>query len=170
MNSRYLYLLIFGIPSAIVAVIVAALVLAATAGAAWLFVLGDNPWPAIAEQALTATFVAVLAAVWLGLLSAAYALGRAQEARGGVDASHAWAAVGITVLLVLLIAAQQWGVGNLGAPSDSVRCGQFCLEKGYSASSMPPRNTGVATCSCLDGGGREVVSVPIADATPQSSR
>src|SRR6185369_12892896 len=40
----------------------------------------------------------------------------------------------------------------------------FGRHKGFSGSSMPPRNAGNPTCSCIDTHGREAITVPIAEA------
>jgi hypothetical protein len=163
MKRRYVYVLLFGVPALLAALVVSLLLFAAAAGALWIFVLGDNPWPASAGNVLMGLLVLACAALWLGLLALAYATGKQQEAQPALNPRHVLAAVGTTALLVLLVVAQQWSVGNLGAKSDSVACADHCKAKGFMASGMPPRDSGLATCSCYDAQGREAVKVPMAE-------
>jgi hypothetical protein len=161
MKRRHKYVLLFAVPALLASAMVAVLVGAAVAGVLWLFVFGDNPWPPSVGTALTVLFVVVALVVWAVLLSVAYAYGRKQEAR---DFSILWpvvAAAGATAFLVALVVLQQWRVGNLGPKSADMLCSEYCRDKGYAASGMPPRNSGEATCSCLDAQGREAVKVPI---------
>ena len=57
MKRRYLYVLIFGVPALLVSVIISFLLFGAAAGVLWIFVFGDNPWPAFAGKMLTAVFI-----------------------------------------------------------------------------------------------------------------
>ena len=164
MKRRYVYVLLFGLPALLAALVVSLLLFGAAAGALWIFVLGDNPWPASAGSVLVGLMAVVCVALWLGLLSFAYAAGKLQEAQPALNPRHVLASVAATALLVLVVAAQQWGVGNLGAKSDSVQCADFCKAKGFMASGMPPRDSGLATCSCYDARGHEAVKVPMAEA------
>ena len=163
MKRRYLYVLLFGIPALLGAMGVTTLLFGAVAGALWLFVFGDNPWPASTDAVLGATLVAVCITLWLGLLAVAYTIGRKQETRNAPDPSHAMVAAGITAFLVLLIVSHQWSVGNVGTPSDGARCADFCRDKGFAGSGMPPRDAGTPTCSCYDTQGREAIKVPLDD-------
>jgi hypothetical protein len=67
-------------------------------------------------------------------------------------------------VLVFAAAGYEWKVGNLGPKSASETCADFCTMRGFNGSSMPPRNSGLATCSCVDGQGREAVTVQIKEA------
>lgn len=163
MQRRYVYLLIFGGPALLVAIVVATLLFGAATGILWLFVFGDDPWPAYAEAVLTAAFVLGCLTLWALFLSAAYAAGKAQEARATLNPRHVIGAVGVTALLVLIVVTHQWQVGNLGAKSAGVLCAEFCQAKGYAGSGMPPRDAGAAICSCIDGQGREALTLPLAD-------
>ena len=163
MQRRYLYVLLFGIPALLGAVIATTLLFGAVAGALWLFVFGDNPWPASTDALLGAALVAVCIALWLSLLAVAYGVGRKQEARAALNPRHAMAAAGITAMLVMLVVSQQWSVGNLGPPSDGARCADFCRDKGFAGSGMPPRDAGTPSCSCYDEKGSEAIKVPWAD-------
>ena len=69
--------------------------------------------------------------------------------------------MGATVLPVALAILHQFSVGNIGPHTDNVVCADFCAGKGYSGSGMPPRDTGVRSCFCLDAHGVEVARVPL---------
>jgi hypothetical protein len=166
MKRRYAYVLLFAVPAMLAAAIVAVLLAAAVAGGMWLFVFGDNPWPASASTVLTALLVLVGLAAWAGLLSVAYSFGKRQEALATAGLRPVMAAVGATAMLALLVVFQQWRVGNLGPKSVDVLCAEYCRERGFPASGMPPRDTGDATCGCFDTDGREKVRVPIRTITP----
>jgi hypothetical protein len=163
MKKRYWYLLLFGVPASLAAIIVATLLFGAVAGCLWLFALGDNPWPSSVDIMLTVGFMLVFVTVWAALLVAAYLLGKKQEAQAAPHPGHVLAAVGGTVLLVLLVVAQQWRVGNLGPKSDGELCADFCRDQGFAGSGMPPRDAGAASCSCFDAQGRETVQVPMGE-------
>ena len=162
MKKRYGYVLLFAVPGLISAAIAVVLLIALAGGVLWLFVFGDNTWPPAAGQALMATAMPAGTALWIGLMWTAYIAGRKQEQYASWNMRHVAAAAGVTTLLVLFVLAHQWSAGNLGPKSDSELCMDFCLIKGFPASSTPPRNVGAATCSCLDVHGREAVKIPMA--------
>lgn len=114
MKSRYAYPLLFLVPSAVVAVIVMVLTAAAGAGILWLFVYGDDPWPAWADGVLTSLAALVGLLVLAACLLIAYRAGKSQESRGGLRKSHVLVALGLSVGLPLLVLFHQWQVGNLG--------------------------------------------------------
>lgn len=122
MKARYSYPLLFALPSAIASVIAGAFFAASGAGAMWIFVYGDNPWPPYADTLLvTGTLTFALAAL-IGLLVFSYHVGKAEESRGGLRRAHIILALGLTVGLPLLVLIHQWQVGNLGhspVPPDS---------------------------------------------------
>jgi hypothetical protein len=163
MKRRYLYVLLFALPALLASAAVALALFGAVAGALWLFVFGDKPWPSAVDRVLVPLTLVALAAMWVGLLSRAYAFGKRQEQGPAPVTRHAAVAAGATVLLVLLAVSYQWRVGNIGPKDDGTLCSEFCRDKGFSGSGMPPRNQGAATCSCLDAQGREAVKVPIAE-------
>ena len=157
-------------PALLAAAIVAVLLGAAVAGGLWLFVFGDNPWPASASTALTVLLMVVGVGVWAGLLTVAYAFGKTQEARATPILRPLMAAAGATTILALLVVFQQWSVGNLGPKSVDVLCSEYCREKGFPASGMPPRDSGDATCSCFDMQGREALKAPIGEITARKRK
>jgi uncharacterized membrane protein YhaH (DUF805 family) len=166
-KRRYLYVVLFSVPIVLGAAVLAFAVFGAAAGVLWLFVAGDNPWPSSANTLLVAVFVLTFAALALAFTSRAYTVGRREEAHASLNATHAWAAVGATALLILAVGAYQWHVGNIGPKPDDVLCAEFCLGKGFAGSGMPPRNAGAATCSCFDTQGREAVKVPMENVVPR---
>ncbi|MDP3761157.1 MAG: hypothetical protein Q8R01_11655 [Ramlibacter sp.] len=166
MKQRHLYLLLFSVPALIGALLAGFVVLAGAAGGLWLFVYGDNPWPGAAEAALVALFAAVSLAVWAVLLRRAYLAGEQHEQAGDPPKAGrlAIAAAGITALLLILVGLHQWNVGNIGPKPGSVVCSDFCASRGFAGSSMPPRDAGTPTCTCVDAGGRDALTVPLQEA------
>lgn len=164
MRRRTLYLLMFAVPAALVALVAALAAFGAVAGALWLFVYGDEPWPAAAQALLVGGFAVTAIACWLALVRVAHSVGRGQEASAGLNRRHVGVAVGGTALLAGLIALHQWSVGNIGAPSDGLRCMDWCRGEGFDASAMPARDSGRRTCQCLDANGRVARESPLAPA------
>jgi hypothetical protein len=167
MKRPHLYLLLFGVPALVAALLAGFAVLAAAAGVLWLFVYGDDPWPQPAEASLVALFASVSLAVWAVLLRRAYLAGE-QDERAGTPLKPgrlAATAAGATALLLALVGLHQWRVGNIGPVPDSVVCSDFCTARGFAGSSMPPRDAGTPTCTCLDDGGGNALTVPMQDAS-----
>jgi hypothetical protein len=170
MKRRYLYVLLFAVPAFLAAIIISLLLFGVVAGALWLFVFGDNPWPSSAGNVPVALFLLVCMALWIAFISAAYIAGKRQEARAAINAWHLAASAGATALLVFGIAMHQWSVGNIGARSSGRLCSEFCQCKGFAGSGMPPGDTGEETCSCYDARGGEAVKIPLADITAQQCK
>jgi hypothetical protein len=164
MRRRYSYLLLFGLPAALCAAMPSMLLLGAAAGAMWIFVYGDNPWPASAQTMLATLAGLAFVAILSGLLAIAYRVGRAQEERAAFNPSHLRFALGSVALLLAIAIGYQWKVGNVGPRSDGEVCADFCTMRGFNGSSTPPRNSGLSTCACMDGKGREAVTAPMLDA------
>jgi hypothetical protein len=160
MKRRYLYMILFGVPGLVVALVASVLALGATAGMLWIFVFGDSTWPNWVEQALPVALVAVFLAVWLACLAAGYVIGKRLEQRP-LNKWHVLISAGITLLSIAFILAYQTGVGNIGAKTDEARCSEFCTRSGYFASSVSPRNAGARSCGCLNNSGAEVITVPV---------
>jgi hypothetical protein len=163
MRKRYIYVMFFGVPGLVVALIVAFFVFGAGAGFLWIFVFGDNPWPASAEKILPALFALVFLTAWLAVLIVGFRVGKRLENVPGLDRRHVLVSIAATAVPVALVVLHQWSVGNIGARPDSLLCGDFCSKKGFSASAMPPRNSKDRTCICIDDQGREAVKVPMDD-------
>ena len=161
-KRRYLYVLIFAAPTFLLSVIAGGILLGAAAGALWLFVFGDDPWPPAADTLLTSVFVLGCAAFWIAQLSIAYAVGKREEAKPALNGTHVLLSVGSTVVLVTFIALRLWGVG-VGNRPDSLVCADHCLAAGAAGSGMPPRDSGDRTCSCYDAEGRVTTSIQVQD-------
>ena len=162
-NRRHVYVLLFAVPALLLSIIAAALMLAASAGALWLFVYGDDPWPNMANVLLGAIFLLVAAALWLALLFVAYTVGRQQEGERPLNKRHVALSFGATVVLAAIIIVRLAGLNVAGARSDSVVCADLCRSEGFTASGLPPRDSGDRTCSCYDAQGQEVrrVTLPL---------
>lgn len=161
MKKRYLYILLFGIPGLFVAGIFSILMFGGVMGVLWLYVLGDNPWPAYTEQAVSALFVLTVLVLWGVTIVAGYLVGKRLEHDSQVNRNHVLISMALTVMFLLLILVQQWSAGNLGPKSDTVICSDFCSQHGYAGSGMPPQTTGDRTCSCYDESGNEAQQVPL---------
>ena len=72
MKKRYLYALLFGLPGLFIAGLAGIFGFAALTGFLWLYVLGDNPWPAYIEPILATLFVLTVLVLWLFSLSSAF--------------------------------------------------------------------------------------------------
>ncbi len=136
---------------------------AAVAGAAavlWLFVFGDAPWPQQSDLIFAAVAVVAAAPVLGASLTMAYRVGKAQESQLRVPRGHLGLAIGLTLALGALIALQLAGPRR-GPVSDSERCADLCRASGFTASEMPPRDSGLRTCSCLDDHGTAVRTIEL---------
>ena len=161
MRKRYLYAVLFAVPGLLSALLVSALLFAVTAGALWLYAFGDSPWPDSTNTVLPLLFAVVFFVIWFGAIAAGYRFGKGLEAQPGFKVEHLWYAFGATLLPVAIIVFHQLSVGNLGPASDSQLCGDYCKQQGYVSSSLPPRNLGERTCSCLRGRGEYELTVPL---------
>ena len=161
MKKRYLYSLLFGIPGLFIAGILSILAFGGLAGILWLYVFGDNPWPAYVEPLTSAFFILSVSAIWIAFIALGYTIGRRLEQDPILDRNHVLISAGLTVMFLLMIVFQQFGVGNLGPQSDSVLCSEFCVQHGYSGSGVPPQESGIRTCSCFDDNGHEAQIVPL---------
>ncbi len=163
MKRRYIYMLLFGIPGAFLSLFVAAAVVGMAMGVLWLFVFGDNTWPAWVESALPVLFVGVLLGTWLAFLIGGYIIGNRLEVQVSLNKWHVLISAVTTAACVIAILFYQEGIGNLGPKSGETKCQDFCTQRGYFASSVSPRNELVRTCSCLDNAGHGAISLPIAE-------
>ena len=158
MRKRYLYPLLFGVPTLFGAALVSSLLLGAVAGALWLFVFGDAPWPAIADNVVVALLVATTLILWGAGLAAAYWVGKGQEASPKISRLPLMIALGATALLVLTSVLQQVTVGNIGVRSEGLACADYCRVRGYAGSGTHPSNQRASACSCYDARGRETTA------------
>ena len=160
-RRRYLYILLFAVPALLVSIIAAGAMLAAAAGALWLFVYGDNPWPSGSSVLLVSVLVVGGAGLWLALLSVAYSVGKRQESCESLNIRHVALSVGATIVLVVLIVGRFMSLKR--SPTDSLVCADFCRAEGFAASGTSPRNSDVRFCFCYDAQGREARKVPLAE-------
>ena len=114
MKARHVYPLLFLVPSVMLAGIAAVLTAAAAAGVLWIFVYGDNPWPASANAVVMAAAAFISSAVLTSLLFAAHRFGKRSESHGGLHKAHVLLALGLSLGLPLLVLLHQWQTGNLG--------------------------------------------------------
>jgi hypothetical protein len=161
MHRKHLYVLMFSLPGLSASLLISFAVFGAVAGILWLFVYGDEPWPPAAGRILMVLFAVTAVGSWLLLMRLAYTAGRRAEATESLNRAHVLSAVLVTVALPLLALFHQWRVGNIGPRTEGEACMDFCSTKGFSASAMPPRNSGARTCICLDAQGREAATLPI---------
>ena len=160
MKKRYIYSMLFGVPGFLVSLIVAFIIFGFVAGFFWLYVYGDEPWPASAEQLLTSLFVACFLALWAIALVIGFITGKRLEAIPGLNQKHILLSAAATILPMVLIMFHQ--ARNTGAKTDSSLCSEYCSKRGYSTSGMPPQDSGDRRCSCFDGAGQEALKVPLA--------
>jgi hypothetical protein len=170
MKKRYLYSLLFGIPGFFVAVIISFVVFGVAAGILWVYVFGDNPWPAFTEKILPSLFGLVFLITWIAFIVIGFVIGKRLEKEVRLNKGHMLISGGLTLMFILFIVLQQFSVGNLGPKSESVICSDYCSLKGYSGSGMPPQNSGDRSCSCYDNFGNEVLKVPLDSIDPGASK
>jgi hypothetical protein len=170
MKKRYLYSLLFGTPGFFIALIISLGIFGAAMGILWVYVFGDNPWPPSTEKILSGLFVLTFLILWIGSITVGYRVGKKLEKDSALQKSHVLISTGLTVMFIVLIVLQQWSVGNLGPKSDPEVCSDFCFQKGYSGSGMPPRDSGDRSCSCYDGFGNEALKVPLDSIDPDASK
>lgn len=161
MKKRYIYTLLFGIPGFLLAGLISILVFAGLTGMLWLFVFGDDPWPAAAETILATLFILSVFSLWFVFLFLGFFLGKRLEQDPALNRSHLLISAGVTLLLLALIVLQQWNAGSFGPTSGSVLCSDFCSTHGSSASGVTPEDAGMQICSCYDDTGNEILRIPL---------
>ena len=103
MKARYLYPLLFLLPSAMVAFLAALVAVGAGIGILWIFVYGDNTWPEAASTVVMALAITVSLITLATLVAASYFFGKSREASGGLSKAHVVIAIALSVLLPLLV-------------------------------------------------------------------
>lgn len=161
MKKRYFYALLFGLPGFFIAGLITLMIFGASLGILWLFVFGDNPWPPVTEAVLSILLVMVFLTLCIGSIAAGYSIGKRLESDPALNRIHILLSIGLTAAFIIILLFQQWSVGNLGPQSDDQKCSEYCTAQGYSASGLPPLNSGERTCSCFDNSGNEVLKVPL---------
>jgi hypothetical protein len=166
MKKRYSYSLLFGIPGFIISVVVSSLIFGSLVGVLWIYVLGDNPWPSLIEKILPILFALVFLTLWLTTIVVGFIVGKRLEINPVMNRKHILVSIGLTILPILFIIFYQVSVGNIGPKSDGERCSDFCSQRGYPGSSMPPEDSGERNCTCINNSGIEIIKVPIDDIVP----
>jgi hypothetical protein len=169
MKKRYIYALLFGIPGFFLSVAISSILFGVFLGILWIYVFGDDPWPSPTENILGALLVFTSLTVWIGSITIGYKLGKRLENDPTLNQKHILIATGLTVMLITLIILQQWRVGNLGPKSETLICSDFCVQKGYSGSGMPPKDSGDRRCRCYDNLRNEALQVPLDSINPDAS-
>lgn len=113
MRARLAYPLLFLVPSATLALVAGVVAGGAGAGVLWLFVYGDDPWPASAEWVVMGLVTVVAVMTLAMLLAGAWWAGKRREAAGGVARRHVGWAIGLSIGLPLLVLLRQWQIGLL---------------------------------------------------------
>lgn len=166
MRKRTIYTLLFLVPGLFVSLLITSAVFAVAFGALWLYVFGDSTWPVWTGQVMPVLMLAVFSSLWLGAMMTGYLVGKKLEAAPGFDVRHFWISLAATLLPIVIVLLHQLSIGNLGPKSDGQLCSEYCSDRGYAASSMPPRDFGERTCSCLGRYGEVEMTLPI-DALPR---
>lgn len=166
MKNRYLYSLLFGIPGFFIALVISFVLFGAAAGFLWLYVFGDNPWPAWTETLLPLALIGTFLLLWTAFIAAGFRRGKQLEGVPGLNRRHLVVSAVLTLAPMLLILLHQLSVGNLGPPPDSRICSEFCSAQGYTASGLSPRDSGDRVCTCY-GSGRDDLSVPLERLLPE---
>lgn len=161
MRKRYLYSLLFGLPGFIISAVFSLTTFGSLAGILWIFVLGDNPWPLLIEKILPILFAFVFLTLWSLTIVVGFIIGKRLEYNPILNKNHILVSICVTIIPALFIVLHLLNVGNIGSKSDSKVCSDFCSQRGYSGSSMPPEDTGKRSCSCIDNSGKEVFKIPI---------
>ena len=163
MKKRYIYSLLFLVPGLFVSLLITSAVFAVAFGALWLYVFGDSAWPAWSGHAMSVLMLVVFSGLWIGAIVTGYVVGKKLEDRPGLDVTHFWISLGATLLPIVIVLLHQLSIGNLGPRSDGQLCSEYCSDLGYAASSMPSRDSGERTCSCLGRHGEVEMTLPIGE-------
>ena len=161
MKKRYIYAFLLGVPGLLVSLIISSVFAAAAAGFLWIYVFGDSPWPAAAGKMLPLLFILLFLVLWSAFIAVGFIIGKRIGEDQDFNTKHIMVSAGAVIMLMALIVLYEMRAGNIGPESDTMRCAEFCSEKGYPASGMPPKDSGEVYCTCFDHDGREVVKVPV---------
>jgi hypothetical protein len=165
-KKRYIYAALFGVPGLILSAIINVFAAGVVVGGLWIFVFGDNAWPPMVEQLLPFVIIIVFLVLLLAFVVVGYFVGKNEEQKPGLNRNHLLASAGVIIASVLLIMFYLINNGTIGPKTDTQICSDYCTREGYSASGMPPRNSGDRTCSCFDPTGNEKIKIPLESITP----
>jgi hypothetical protein len=168
MKKRYIYSILFGIPGFFASLIIFFSAIAFAWGFLWLFVFGDSGTPSsLFDNNTIFVILAILVflTIWSMFFIAGFHVGEKFESDPIMNKKHIALSLIISIACILFIVLQQMSVGNIviGQRSDDAVCGDFCSQKGYSASGMPSQDSGNRICSCFDATGHAAIKIPIPD-------
>ncbi len=103
MKRRYLYMLLFGIPGLLLSFLMTLVSFGMMMGILWLFVFGDNSWPAAVDTLLPILLIVVLLALWTASLWGGYQVGKHREADPRLNLSHVLASAALTLVLLAFV-------------------------------------------------------------------
>jgi hypothetical protein len=161
MKKRYVYSLLFGIPGFFVSLIISFVFFGSATGVLWIYGFGDNTWPSSINKILLILLTLAFVAIWSTSIIIGFVTGKKCENYPALNRKHILVSICATITPILFIVIHQLSVGNIGAKSDDIRCSDFCSRQGYSASGIPPRDSGDRSCSCFDNAGIEIIKMPI---------
>lgn len=166
MKKRYVYVLLYGVPGFLLSLLITFSLFGTLAGFLWLFLFGDDPWPAFLETLMPLLFIITFLILWLVMIILGYSTGKRLEDGSNLNRRHVLASIAATILVTSLILLYQFRAGNLGSKHVTLICTEYCLAQGYAMSSMPPRDSGELICSCYDESGQETVNILIDEIEP----
>jgi hypothetical protein len=161
MKKRYIYSLLFGIPGLGISLVLSFLVFWVMVGFLWIYVFGDDSWPASTQNILPLLFFLTFLLLWIVSIAAGYRTGKKLEFDPVLNKKHMAVSFISTIVPLCLILFHQLQTGHIGPPSDSELCSDFCVQNGFSVSGMAPRNSGERKCICFDESGQETISASI---------
>lgn len=103
MKRRYIYSVLFGIPGLLLAFISTLMFFGTLMGVLWLFVFGDNTWPAAVDTVLPILLGLVFFGLWAAFILGGYLLGKRREADLALNRVHVLISAAITVLLLAFV-------------------------------------------------------------------
>ena len=103
MKRRYIYAVLFGLPGLLLSALLTLVLFGATMGVLWLFVFGDNTWPACVDTLLPIFFVVAFLGMWAVTITGGYFAGKRREADVALNKRHVVLALGATAGLALLM-------------------------------------------------------------------
>ena len=166
MKKRYVYVLLYGVPGFLLSLLITFSLFGTLAGFLWLFLFGDDTWPAYLETLMPLLFIITFLILWLVMVILGYSTGKRLEDGSNINRRHIFTSVTITIVITSVILLHQLKVGNTGPKPVTVVCSEYCLAQGYAMSSMPPRDSGEYICSCYDEFGQETINIQIDDIDP----
>ncbi|MGE5639025.1 MAG: hypothetical protein ACM30H_02945 [Clostridia bacterium] len=160
MRRRHAYLLLFGAPALLAALLVGAIVLVFALAIFWIFIFGDNTWPDYSYYLLAALFIGAAGTTFAVLLYHAYEAGKRQEETTSTNRAHIALAIASTLALLIVPALYVWHSSQADQTPEGA-CAFYCKNRGFAASGMPPRNSGDKTCTCYGPKGEAGATFPL---------